>query len=59
VVVNQPLAGGGKGDRLLFSIVVTSDDVIEPAHAENSTWAARRFCLSSDQSRKWSRDYLS
>ena len=41
-----------KGDRLFFSNIVTSDDVIEPAYAESFTWAAGRFCLSSDQSRK-------
>ena len=41
-----------KKGQATFSIIVTSDDVIEPAYAENSTWAAGRFCLSSDQSRK-------
>ena len=52
--------GGIEGDGLLFPVAIAGGGVmIDACHAENPARAASWICLSCDQPRKWSRDYLS
>ena len=55
----KPAGGTLKGTGYFSPVAITCSGVIDAADAENPAWAASWFCLSCDQSRKWSRDDLS
>jgi hypothetical protein len=59
LIAGRTAQGGIKGTSYFSPVAITCSGVIDAADAKNPAREAGWICLSCDQPRKWSRDYLS